>query len=141
MLQVAEQKWIDFYESYNPDKGYNLSRVAYSNIGNQWSDERRQKVMEKLAISHTTPEFREACRKRALGRIPTEESLKKRSDTMKKGTYNSCRVTIQNDEGIREFVSISEAARYFNVSQEALRRPLSVNGECQYRGYKVSIVR
>ena len=70
-LLKAEQKWIDYFESYNRDKGYNISKYASGSGGYEVSDETK----EKLRIA-------------ATGRHLSEETKKKLSE-QRKGELNN----------------------------------------------------
>lgn len=41
-LMQAEQYWMDFYESYNIEKGYNVSPSAYTTLGFKYSQETKE---------------------------------------------------------------------------------------------------
>ncbi len=54
LLNIREQYWIDFYDSANPEKGYNLRPIAESNRGWHPSDE----VRKNMSIGQNRPEVR-----------------------------------------------------------------------------------
>lgn len=70
ILIEREQYYLDFYESYNPKKGYNIRTVADRNIGLQHSEDTKNKIKEKRKnqIITFTPEHREKIRKSLIGR-------------------------------------------------------------------------
>lgn len=47
-LNVGEQYWMDLYETWNPDKGYNLCPVAGSCLGYKHTNEARQNISNSL---------------------------------------------------------------------------------------------
>lgn len=57
-LIVKEQYCLDYYKSYNHDKGYNVRKIAESNRGIIFSDEHRRKIGEAHRGRHHTEETR-----------------------------------------------------------------------------------
>jgi group I intron endonuclease len=80
-LLKREQYWIDFYEAYNPEKGYNVCQVAGNSAGRTFSPETRktmnsQKKKQFLGENnpffgkHHTEETKEKNRKAHIGVSP-----------------------------------------------------------------------
>ena len=87
-LLNAEQKWIDYYKSYDRDRGYNISAYARGSGGYIVSEETKKKI----SISHTgkrhsekTKQMLSEQRKGELnnfyGKKHTEEARKKMSES------------------------------------------------------------
>ena len=51
-LNNAEEYWIAYYESTNPEYGYNMEKGGDSNY--TWSDETRKKIMEQVELRRQT---------------------------------------------------------------------------------------
>jgi len=72
---AREQYWLDFYQSYERDKGYNTCRIADSPIGIKRTEENKQKISDTLK------------RKNRLGQI--ENGFKNKHHTKKNNKINS----------------------------------------------------
>ena len=72
-LIEREQFWLDYYKSYDPEKGYNVGTIAGSRLGVKHSDETKklfssQRLGNKWAIGNKhTEEFKEKQRIRQIG--------------------------------------------------------------------------
>ena len=70
LLESREQYWLDFYRSYDPEKGYNINQYATSSLGRKLSQETKNKI-SKATIGRSsyirTDEQKELCRKKLLG--------------------------------------------------------------------------
>lgn len=77
----CEQRWLDLRRSYLPERGYNSSPTAGSNLGYKHSDSARQRMS---ASAQRKPPISEATRQRisetSKGRRHTEKSRKKLSE-------------------------------------------------------------
>lgn len=51
-LLEREQYWLDYYKSYERDKGFNIYPIAGSCLGSKWSEEKRKAFSEKLKKFH-----------------------------------------------------------------------------------------
>lgn len=67
LLDQREQHWLDYYNSYNPEYGYNLRPKAESNRGIKLSDEHKLKI----GLSNS-------------GRKHNNETIKKMAETRRK---------------------------------------------------------
>jgi len=86
-LEVREQYWIDFYKSYERERGYNICSKAYRRIGiSPWSKGK-----------HLPPETIEKIRQSKLGKKLTEEHKRKISDAGKGRVFSD-----DHKQGIRE---------------------------------------
>lgn len=100
LLEQKEQYWINYYNSANRKIGFNIRKVATSNLGFKHSEETKQKMrlahlgkkqspehIKNASESHRgkirTPEQRAKC-----GRKWTEEQRKKCSEIQKKRWIN-----------------------------------------------------
>lgn len=104
-LLKREQFWIDFYKSYEKGIGYNISRIAGSNLGNKMSKEAKEKIGNFWR-----------------GKKFSQERI----DSMRKSrTENQGRGIIVYDKNmnrLHEFASISETSRQLRVSIAAICR-------------------
>ena len=55
-LVPREQTWLDFYKSYLPENGYNISPTAGSSLGRKLSEETKQKISSSKKGKHHTEE-------------------------------------------------------------------------------------
>ena len=72
-LLAYEQVYLDYYKSYEIDRGYNICKVAGSSLGIKHSEETRKKMSE----SKNKPEAIEHMRKIKTGKKASEETRKK----------------------------------------------------------------
>lgn len=92
IILEREQFYIDSYESYKREKGYNMNPKAGSSLGVKRSEETKEKVRKaraKQLIIHSE----ETKRKIGLahkGKTVTEETKKKLSDSLKGRTTGPC---------------------------------------------------
>lgn len=152
LLEKEEQKWIDLYESYNQDKGYNLQRVAYSNKSYKWTDQWR-KNWEASALSILkSEEFKEGCRQRNLGKVLSETTKERiREGNKGKTSYNiiaaheALKRLYENTDFGKAIKAVSngvemiypnmdKACTAYNISHSALYRALRKSDNyCKYR--------
>lgn len=76
-LIFYEQRTLDFYDSCDPKKGYNICRTAGSSLGRKMSKEYIEKMRERLIGNKYT-----------LGFHPSDETKKKMSERMKGNKYS-----------------------------------------------------
>ena len=83
-LLNAEQKWIDYYQSYNPNNGYNISHYAIGSGGYEVSEETKEKLRQARIgrkLSEETKQLLSKQRRGALnqfyGKHHTEEAKEK----------------------------------------------------------------
>lgn len=150
LLNIREQYWINYYSSYNQEKGYNIAHIAGSNRGlPAWnknippSFEIRQKISDGLLKYYSThevwnkgvPATEEAKEKNRIsntkgkngmwGRKHTEESKEKnrKSHLGKKMSYNTRRkisAPIRCVETGKEYISAVEASDEIGCSYTAI---------------------
>jgi len=99
-LLEYEQKWIDFYKSYDRLYGYNSRKIASSNWMISVSDETR----DKLRISH-------------LGKKRTKEAHEKIIASMSKKVYQIDKKTLKQ---INEFTSCKEASEKTGIGRQII---------------------
>lgn len=57
-LDEREQYWLDYFQSYNPEKGYNICSVAGTTYGYRHTDEAKEKMSKIQKYRFKDPEFR-----------------------------------------------------------------------------------
>jgi hypothetical protein len=98
-LQEREQYWINFFESSDREKGYNLCPAAYSNLGLKHTDESRR----NMSLAH-------------LGHKHTPESRKKISESQYKTVYQFD----LKGNFIQKFNSILEAEKKTGIERQLI---------------------
>jgi group I intron endonuclease len=79
-LVFIEQCFIDIYKPW-----FNCLPIAGSRLGSKVSEETKIKMRNKIPWNKNksmSEEFKEKCRKRQLGKYPSEKNLEKRSKSM-----------------------------------------------------------
>jgi group I intron endonuclease len=74
-LLSYEQVYLDYYKSYEEERGYNICKVAGSQLGMKRTEETRQKMRE--AAKNISEETRQKMREASIGRKHTEETKQK----------------------------------------------------------------
>jgi group I intron endonuclease len=104
-LLAYEQVYLDYYKSYEEDKGYNICKVAGSPFGTKLSEETRRKISEankghivseetkkKIGEANSgrklTEEHKDKIRKINIGKKHTEETKRKMSEAGKGKTFS-----------------------------------------------------
>ena len=82
-LISREQHYMDLYESYVRDRGYNICPTAYSRLGCTLSEDHKRKISAALKGRVHTAEARERMSKAAKGKIMTDETRRKMSEAHK----------------------------------------------------------
>ena len=82
-LLSYEQVYLDYYKSYEGDKGYNICKVAGSSLGVKHTEEHKKKMSEALKGRKHTEEARQKMSEAAKRRITTEETKQKLSEANK----------------------------------------------------------
>lgn len=135
-LKKKEIYYISFYNSTNRKIGYNLSLGGDGTPGVSKSEETRNKIRQK-----------------ALGRIKSEESKRKQSETLRKGNYtfekgiNNCKQynlktskvvekLNENFQIVETYQSITEASFKNNIDRIGLTRYIKNNSFEKYKKYK-----
>ena len=97
-LLSYEQVYLDYYKSYERDKGYNTCKIAGSTYGIKYTEESRKKMKGRIVSEETRKKMSEAKKNqseetkrkigeaskgRNVGRKHTEEESKKMSEARK----------------------------------------------------------
>lgn len=80
MLIIREQHWIDYYDSMNQNKGYNLKEAGSRG---KWSEESKKKMSESLKGRVFTEEHRRKLSEAGKHRVYTDEIRKNMSNAHK----------------------------------------------------------
>ena len=134
-----EQYWIDYYKSYLPEFGYNIRRNAASILGHKFDKEIGRKRGLKLKGRIISEEHRKKIGIGNLGKKLSEETKRKISEANKGkkvvisesqkkkislsnlGKISKFRKPVLmynlNNEFIREYVSLSHAAKDININK------------------------
>ena len=107
-LLNREQYWLDFYKSYDRNIGYNISKIAGSNLGNKLSEKAKKKISE---FQKNRPKS-----------LETRNKFKKIQTAI-----NGKRVQVftKEMEFLNEFNSISECSREMKISIGAISKQCS----------------
>lgn len=127
-LLEREQYYLNLYESYNPEKGYNICSIAGSRLGSEVSEKTKQKISEgnrgkivseeskkKISKNHKKPflgkhrseEVKNKISESHRGRIFSEESRKKMSESAKRRISNR-KGTKHSEETLRKMSEIKK---------------------------------
>lgn len=90
-LDLKEQYWINFYDSMNHDKGYNLTSGGGHCEVSETSKKKRSEALKGRFVGELHPmygiprsdEVKRKCREAVLGRVFSEETRKKMSEAAK----------------------------------------------------------
>lgn len=88
-LLEREQYWMDYFQSYKFENGYNLAPKAGNTLGVKFNEESRKKLSLACIKAKNTPEFKEKARlgslgnKNMLGKKHSEETKRKISEKAK----------------------------------------------------------
>lgn len=154
-LDEREQYWMDYYESYNPDKGYNICSIASScrgvpawNKGIQMPDETKEKISDGLKRYYSEhevwnkgiPQTEEAKEKNRLSNLgenngmygrkhSIESKEKNRKAHLGKRASKEARLKMSKPikcvETNKEYMSAVEAAKELGYTQEAMWNALN----------------
>jgi group I intron endonuclease len=142
-LLFYEQRTIDFFESYDDEKGYNINKFAGSSLGNKWSEESKLKVSilrkgrklteeqkRKMSLSRKGKKFTEDHKKKisialkgkqnGLGTKHSEESKLKMSQRMSGINHPQVKLNWSKVLEIRKMKhckTIKELSEIYNVSK------------------------
>jgi group I intron endonuclease len=146
-LLEREQFWIDFYQSINPNSGYNISPRAGSCLGVKHSKESRLNMSIASKGKKKSPEIRERMKewtKGHKGRTFTEEQRRIQSETRKGKNFSTpegiasmlskrsiskwgyipvVQMSLDGAE-IRSFESMAEAGRVLGIHPENIKRSI-----------------
>ena len=79
-LLSYEQVYLDYYKSYEKDRGYNICKVAGSPYGLRRSEETKQKMRE--AKKNISQETKQKLREVNIGRKHSDETKQKRNEAL-----------------------------------------------------------
>ena len=108
-LLERENYWIDFYDTTNPEKGYNMRKSAGSPLGFKWSEESKKRLSESKTGSNNN----------FFGKKHSGETRKKLSEK-RKGKTPSAKLTVNQVYEIKEMIKnktkVADIADIFKVS-------------------------
>ena len=145
-LDEREQFWMDFYQSYNRDFGYNILPSAGSFRGFRHSEETKLRMsLNALGRTglmlgrHHTPETRrkmsESHTNIPTGRPITEEQQRKMQEGAKKTVWKPvAKLDLETGETVATYPSLREAARQHNVNKCGIQR-CCVGLQSEYLGF------
>ncbi|NNV04631.1 GIY-YIG nuclease family protein [Brevibacillus sp. MCWH] len=117
-----EQKWIDYYRSYERDKGYNLSPSAYNILGYRFTEEQRKRVSEALKGKRKSEEHR---KKLWMNRKVTEEQRRFMSELGKRCKGRKIVGDHSRKKSEAQRGSKNPSAKYTEEQVIAIRRDLA----------------
>ena len=79
-LLSYEQVYLDYYKSYEDDKGFNICKIAGSPLGLKRSDEVKQKMRE--AKKNISEETKQRLREVNIGKKHSQETKQKRNEAL-----------------------------------------------------------
>lgn len=118
-----ENSWIQHYES--AINGYNIQKIACSNgkYLQPVREDTKRKISESLKIVTRTPEYREKCRKRELGKKLSQETKEKiRLGNINKKNYNVEKATFAKYKRVGKIDSNGKVIEQYNSLQEAAKK-------------------
>jgi group I intron endonuclease len=80
LLAEREQYWIDYYDSSNPKKGYNILPKAHSGIGFKHTEAAKEAIRKARLGKHLSKESKQKVRNATLGHDVSEETRLKISE-------------------------------------------------------------
>lgn len=86
-LLEREQYWLDYTESFNRDKGYNLTPTAGSMLGYRFSEESKKKIGKSNKGKKRSEEFKQEVSKRFKGKKFSDTHREKISQSLKQNSY------------------------------------------------------
>lgn len=138
-LRETEQKWMDYYESFKSEFGYNINPNASSSLGRPCSEETKRKISEANKgrvgeLSHMwgterSPETKRKIGEKHKGKVLSKETRMKMSDS-KKGLQVGVKngTSILNEEEVVQikllikftYMSNQNIGKIFNISKSAI---------------------
>lgn len=126
-----ERYLISYYQTNNPDYGYNKSTGGEFNGGFKHSDETKERMRESYKKSHND-DYKKRMSVIMTGKTHTEETKQKIHNSRK----DKIKVVINDIE----FDSIASAAKHFGLNKHCLGPCLKKNKSGFYKGYKIAYV-
>lgn len=74
---LREQYWLDFYQSWNPEKGYNLLKNSNNSLGYKHKDETKKRMSDLKIGKQSHPNTKKAVLLANIGRPRTKEEKEK----------------------------------------------------------------
>lgn len=141
LLDERETYWINYYESYDRSKGYNLTSGGDGLKNYHHSELTKQKISESNKGKTLSDEAKAKISKANSGRVMSEEAKQKMSESHKgHKMYEKTKIAFQkwnlqqknpieqlDDEGnvINTWIGTKECAEYFNLDPSSIRKMLS----------------
>ena len=127
-----ERYLMSYYQTNNPDYGYNRSVGGEFNGGFKHSEETKERMRESYKKSHND-DYKKHMSIVMTGKTHSEETKQKIHNSRK----DKIKVVINDIE----FDSISSAAKYFGLDKHCLTPCLKNNKNGFYKGYKIAYVK
>lgn len=145
-LDEREQFWMDYYQSYNRDFGYNILPSAGSFRGFRHSEETKMRMSlnatgrpSAMLGRHFSPQTRRKMSESHMnvptGRPITEEQQRKMQEGAKKTVWKPvAKIDIETGETLATYPSLREAARQHSVNKGGIQR-CCVGLQAEYLGF------
>ena len=142
ILTEREQYWMDKFQCYKPDKGYNACPAANSPLGYKHTEETKRKVSIASSKRKMSPEARRKISNSNKGKKLSDETKRKISVAqkgIKRGHTNGNKIVQLNDdkEILAEFKSITlasiEIGTHLSGISKACKNPESKAGGFYWR--------
>ena len=153
-LDEREQFWMDFYQSYNPQFGYNICCEAGTLRGFKHSEEVKQKMSQRMSgrTGEQHPMFgkHHSCETRQrmsvshsnvpTGRTISKEQQQKMQAGAQKTVWKSvAKIDVLTGQVLEVYPSLREAARKHSCNKEGIRR-CCVGLQQQFKGFLWSYI-
>jgi len=150
-LIAKEQKWIDYFDSANPKKGYNVCKLAGSSLGRKMEEDTKKKISKFWKENVHPCTGKPNINKGKVLSCEHKEKISKANSGIKNGMFGKklslehramlaslgIKEVLQIDEKnkvLKKFKSLTEAARFYALSTGAISRVCS--GEYSHtKGY------
>lgn len=115
MLMIREQAWIDYYQSYVQEHGYNICPKAYSSLGIKRSEGAKKKMADAHRGRILSEETKLKMSLAHRGRTMTEEAKKKLSFSRKGKLSPETRLRMSEANRRRPTISDETRKKYSDV--------------------------
>jgi len=142
-LLAYEQVYLDYYKSYEDDKGYNICKVAGSRVGMKHSKETRSKMSEAQKGKILSEEHKKKMSEAQKGKIISEETKrkigeaskgrnvgKKRSEETRRKMSEVHKCKIFSEETKRKIGEASKARKHSEESKKKMREAKQNKRSC-----------
>lgn len=139
--RTREKYWIEYYESFKEEKGYNILRYTTNSLGYKHSEETKQYLSEikkgkpqhansfkSLMLANVgrkhTEEEKQKISLAQKGRVPSEAEKAKRSLKVKGATFKNKRGIIKTDSNfnyLKYYNNLEECSLDINMSMSNIR--------------------